>query len=131
ADTGTADTHTLPATITITFGSLKRGLLLGRGAELAGHVVTAAIGLAPEATADVALWRVAEEDVRARIPPRSRHVNKYSAGAVLVVAGSRRFTGAPQLATLGAARAGAGLVTVATGASTHPILAAHLLEPTF
>jgi NAD(P)H-hydrate epimerase len=47
------------------------------------------------------------------------------------VAGSRRFTGAPQLATLGAARAGAGLVTLATGASTHPILAAHLLEPTF
>src|SRR5438067_497902 len=130
ADTGAADPHTLPATITITLGFLKRGLL-GRGAELAGHVVTVDIGMAPEAAMDVPLWRVAEEDVRARIPARPRDVNKYSAGAVLVVAGSRRFTGAPQLAALGAARAGAGLVTLATGASTHPILAAHLLEPTF
>src|SRR5256714_1213448 len=131
ADTGLADPHTVPATITITMGFLKRGLLLGRGAELAGHVVTADIGMAPDAAMDVPLWRVAEEDVRARIPARPRDVNKYSAGAVLVVAGSRRFTGAPQLAALGAARAGAGLVTLATGASTHPILAAHLLEPTF
>jgi NAD(P)H-hydrate epimerase len=131
ADTGAADPHTLPATITITMGFLKRGLLLGRGVELAGHVVTADIGMAPEAAMDVPLWRVAEEDVRARIPTRPHDVNKYSAGAVLVVAGSRRFTGAPQLAALGAARAGAGLVTLATGASTHPILAAHLLEPTF
>lgn len=131
ADTGAADPHTLPATITITFGYLKRGLLLGRGAALAGHIETVDIGLGAEAAGDVALWRVDAQDVQARIPARSRDANKYSAGAVLLVAGSRRFTGAPQLAALGAARAGAGLVTLATGGSTHPILAAHLLEPTF
>jgi len=131
ADTGAADPHAVQATITVTFGLYKRGLVLGQGAALAGHVVLAPIGLASEAAADVALWRVSEEDARARIPKRSRDANKYSAGAVLVVAGSRRFTGAPQLATLGAARAGAGLVTLATGAHAHPILAAHLLEPTF
>jgi len=131
ADTGSADPHTVPATITITFGLLKRGLLLREGAELAGTVVTADIGIPAQATADVTLWQVGEEDVRSRIPRRHRDANKYSAGAVLVVAGSRRFTGAPQLATMGAARAGAGLVTVATGASAQPILAAHLLEPTF
>ena len=131
ADSGAADPHTVPATLTVTFGYPKRGLLLGRGAELAGHVVTAEIGLAPNAAADVPLWRVSEVDVRPRIPARSAGANKYSAGAVLLVAGSRRFTGAPQLAALGAARAGAGLVTLAAGASTHPILAAHLLEPTF
>src|SRR3989440_2407494 len=87
ADTGAADPHAVPATITITMGFLKRGLLLGRGAELAGHVVTADIGMAPDAAMDVPLWRVAEEDVRARIPARPRDVNKYSAGAVLLVAG--------------------------------------------
>ena len=131
ADTGGADPHAIPATITVTFGFLKRGLLTGEGAELAGQVVPVSIGLPDAAAADVSLWSVGEEDARARIPARSRHANKYSAGAVLVVGGSRRFTGAPQLATLGAARGGAGLVTLATGASAHPILAAHLLEPTF
>src|SRR5579875_1705207 len=131
ADTGAADPHTVPATITVTFGLYKRGLLAGAGEALAGHIVPVAIGLDAAAAADVALWRVGEEDARTRIPKRGRGANKYSAGAVLVVAGSRRFTGAPQLATLGAARAGAGLVTLATGSSTHPILAAHLLEPTF
>ena len=131
ADTGAADPHTVPATITITFGLYKRGLVVGPGAALAGHVSLAPIGLDLHAADDVLLWRAGEEDARARIPARSSDANKYSAGAVLVVAGSRRFTGAPQLATMGAARAGAGLVTLATGASTHPILASHLLEPTF
>lgn len=131
ADTGAADPHAVAATITITFGFPKRGLLLGKGAELAGHISTVGIGLATDAAAGVSLWRAGLDDARARIPARGRDANKYSAGAVLVVAGSRRFTGAPQLATLGAARAGAGLVTLATGASTHPILATHLLEPTF
>ncbi len=130
-DDGAADPRTVAATITITFGYYKRGLIIGEGAALAGHVVLVPIGLDPAAGDDVDLWRVDEEDARVRIPARPRDANKYSAGAVLVVAGSRRFTGAPQLATLGAARAGAGLVTLATGASTHPILASHLLEPTF
>ncbi len=131
ADTGEADERTVPATITITFGLLKRGLLLGEGARLAGQVVPVSIGL-PEGVDDkVMLWHVGEDDVRERIPTRRRDANKYSAGAVLVVAGSRRFTGAPQLATMAAARAGAGLVTLATGRSAQPILASHLLEPTF
>src|SRR5262249_15111927 len=110
---------------------LKRGLLIGRGLELAGRLVVVDIGLAPDAAADVMLWRVDEAAVRARIPTRARSAHKYTAGAVLIVAGSHRFTRAPRLAALGAARSGAGLVTLATGASTHPVLAVTLLESTF
>jgi NAD(P)H-hydrate epimerase len=131
ADSGGADPYAVAADLTITFGYAKRGLLIGRGQELAGRLVVVDIGLLPDAAADVMLWLVDEAAVRARIPPRARSAHKYSAGAVLIVAGSHRFTGAPRLAALGAERAGAGLVTLATGASTHPVLAVTLLEPTF
>ncbi|WP_368496551.1 NAD(P)H-hydrate epimerase [Herbiconiux sp. A18JL235] len=45
-DTGeTADDVVLPASLTITFGGVKAGLLRGRGAELAGEIVLVPIGI--------------------------------------------------------------------------------------
>ena len=54
--------------------------------------------------------------------------HKGTFGRVVVVAGSRGFTGAPKLAALGAARGGAGLVEVCVPASIHSIVAAGCLE---
>jgi hydroxyethylthiazole kinase-like uncharacterized protein yjeF len=54
--------------------------------------------------------------------------NKGTFGRVVVVAGSRGFTGAPRLAAMGAARGGAGLVEVCVPAAIHPIVAAGCLE---
>ncbi|MBV8353927.1 MAG: NAD(P)H-hydrate dehydratase, partial [Candidatus Eremiobacteraeota bacterium] len=50
------------------------------------------------------------------------------AGAPLVIAGSSQFPGAAVLCALGAARAGAGYVTVATPKSAAPALRMHLIE---
>ncbi len=47
------------------------------------------------------------------LPARPRDQDKWSAGKVLVIGGSRGMSGAPRLAALGALAAGAGLVTVA------------------
>jgi NAD(P)H-hydrate epimerase len=52
--------------------------------------------------------------VAQRLPPRSPRAHKGTFGRVLVVAGSLDYAGAAVLAGLGAARAGAGLVTLAT-----------------
>ncbi len=46
-DTGHADDSVLRATITVTFGAVKAGLLWGRGPELAGEVRLIDIGLGP------------------------------------------------------------------------------------
>lgn len=54
--------------------------------------------------------------------------HKGTFGRVVVVAGSKGFTGAPRLAALGAARGGAGLVEVCVPEAIHAIVAAGCLE---
>ena len=57
------------------------------------------------------------------LPPRARDGHKGDYGRVLVIGGSRGMAGAPAMTGLAALRSGAGLVTVATPASTQPIVA--------
>jgi hydroxyethylthiazole kinase-like uncharacterized protein yjeF len=54
--------------------------------------------------------------------------NKGTFGRVVVVAGSKEFTGAPRLAAMGAARGGAGLVEVCIPQTIYPIVAVGCLE---
>src|SRR5205814_1952096 len=62
------------------------------------------------------------------VPRKRADQNKYTAGTVLVVGGSRGLTGAPSLAAEAAFRADAGYVTVAVPASTLPVFEQRLLE---
>lgn len=58
------------------------------------------------------------------LPRRRRDTHKGDFGKVLLLAGSRGFTGAPCLAAKAAVRGGAGLVTVAVNEDIYPIVAA-------
>jgi NAD(P)H-hydrate epimerase len=108
--TGRAAGSPLRADRTVTFAALKPGLLLADGADLAGAVVVADIGL------DVSSARahvVESADVARWLPERPRETHKWRA-AVWVVAGSPGMTGAAHLATRAAQRAGAGYVRLST-----------------
>lgn len=108
--TGVADGHVLWADRTITFAALKPGLLFADGAEHAGEIVVADIGL------DVSGARVhvvTDDDVAAWLPVRPADAHKYHA-AVWIVAGSPGMSGAASLATRAAQRAGAGYVRLST-----------------
>jgi hydroxyethylthiazole kinase-like uncharacterized protein yjeF len=105
AATGAALGEVLPADLTVTFGALKPGHVLGAGQQASGRLVTADIGV-PVAS-DLTLVQ----------PPRltglAPDVHKYRRGAVLVIEGAPDRGGASRLTALVALRAGAGLVTLA------------------
>jgi NAD(P)H-hydrate epimerase len=99
----------MPAAATVTFASLKPGLLLGVGPDLAGEVEVADIGLGALVDAAVRCWLVGDADVAALLARRPREAHKWQT-AVQVVAGSPGMTGAPWLVSRSALRAGAGYV---------------------
>jgi ADP-dependent NAD(P)H-hydrate dehydratase / NAD(P)H-hydrate epimerase len=117
-DTGETLGRCVHATQTVTLASLKTGLVMGEGPAACGDVVVAEIGIPSDvlrssAEADGGAMAVTDEAVRAWIPPRSRDAYKYSAGFVLVIAGSRGMAGAAIMTARAAARMGAGYVACA------------------
>ena len=69
------------------------------------------------------------ETIRTLLPVRRRDTHKGDYGKLLLLCGSRGFTGAAALAAMGALRTGAGLVYLAVPESIYAIEAVKLTEP--
>ncbi len=134
ADDGTVAQGAVIADVTVTFGALKRGLLLAPASARCGQLQFGALGerfadaaADLSANADHPWWTLTAEGARPdRIPPFDE---KRRRGVVVVVAGRVGAAGAAVLAGRGALAAGAGLVTVAVPepiraevAAQHPAL---------
>lgn len=74
--------------------------------------------------------RLSKAFLRPLIPARPEDAHKGTFGSVLVIAGSRGFTGAARLTTEAAHRSGAGLVMVAAPEPLRDVVANTLLEAT-
>ena len=123
SDSGRVLGCAVQADVTVSFGLPKLGLAIEPGRSHAGAVRIARIGIADEApgVAPLAeLWTGAA--VGAALPPRPAEGHKGRFGHVLLVAGSEGKTGAAALAAEGAARTGAGLVTVGCPSGVNEIL---------
>lgn len=115
---------------TVTFGLPKFGLLIGPGATLAGEVVVEEIGFSRRRLEGGA-WRIGPDWVKNRLPQRPLDAHKGTCGRALVVAGSERYPGAAAMASLGALRGGAGLVTAAVPEVVKGWLESSLYEAMF
>ena len=131
ADTGAVDSACLYADNTITLGFPKPSLFNFPGAERAGKIIIADIGIPSSLAERVTTELITDEWAKSVLPKRPLEANKGSFGRVLVVAGSINYIGAAYLACSGAMRVGAGLVTLATATSLQSILASKLTETTY
>ena len=128
ADTGDAPGDAVTADFTVTTGLPKRGFANPAALARCGEILVADISYPPEALAPPDDPAAAElftgADARRLVPPRAWDSNKGDFGRVAVVAGSARYRGAPALASLGALRGGAGLVTAVVPREVAPSVAA-------
>src|SRR5256714_12241600 len=90
ASTGEVAGACVDATVTVTMHGRKVGLELAPGRFHAGEVVVADIGLEHAETKH----RLVTAEILERVPRKRADQNKYTAGTVLVVGGSRGLTGA-------------------------------------
>lgn len=128
-ETGTAEGPAVWADLTVTMAALKTGIAIPPGCIQAGEIEIADIGIDRSMLQSlVALTDSA--DVAALLAARPPDAHKRSVGTVLVVAGSVGMSGAAALTALGALRAGAGLVTVATASSVAVEIDQRILEGT-
>ena len=131
ADTGAIDHSCLSADLTITLGLPKPGLYNFPGAERTGKIVIADIGIPEELSRHIQTELITSEWARSALPARPNSANKGTFGRVLAVVGSENYIGAAYLACMGAARVGAGIVTLSTARSLQPTLASKLTEITY
>ncbi|MFL1527574.1 NAD(P)H-hydrate dehydratase [Pseudomonas sp. O230] len=125
-DTGEA-LGAVSAVLTVTFLRKKPGHLLLPGRDLCGEVIVADIGT-PKAVIDAIAPQTFENDPAlwlANLPRAKADTDKHSRGHALIF-GGYPMTGAARMAARGAARAGAGLTTIAVPEIALAIYAAAL-----
>lgn len=111
------------ADMTVTFGALKRGLVLYPGRACAGHVEVDPIGmpgpLLMQLEEDPA-YLLQESDIAEIVVPRSPDSHKGTHGTIAIVTGSSQMAGAALMAAHGAVRSGAGKVFLRVPGVTAP-----------
>lgn len=115
------------ADITLTFGTVKRGLLLRR--DECGAIVCLDIGLgASAALADAAPVLIDAAAVRRAVPPIPADAHKGVRRRLAIIGGGEGMAGAPMLAARGAMRSGIGMVQLLVAPTNVPVVQAALPE---
>src|SRR5687768_10428959 len=131
ADSGRVAEVAIDAVVTVCFGWPKLGLLLHPARQRCGRLIAVEIGFPPGCLQDVTACAITPMWAAARLLARSPTAHKGSAGRLLVLAGSQGMAGAAALVAEAAARAGAGLVRIASDSANRVILQTLVPEATW
>lgn len=127
SNTGQVLGEAVHADFTVTFGYMKRGMLLYPGRELSGRCFVEDIGF-PEKSKNmnpVKGFHLETMDLK-KLPKRHPDSNKGDYGKILVIAGSKNMSGAAFFAAKAAYTMGSGLVRILTPEANRMILQTQL-----
>lgn len=98
------------ADLTVTLSEYKSGLFYGKGYSSCGNIIKGDIGIGEEyyRNLPVTEYLIEPEDAFYGIPTKELDINKYSAGKVLVIAGSSGMPGASFFTSNTVLKTGAG-----------------------
>ncbi|RJP58419.1 MAG: NAD(P)H-hydrate dehydratase [Candidatus Auribacter fodinae] len=128
--TGSVTSVAIKASVTVTFGLPKIGLLVNDGPKYVGKLIVADIGFPEEAIQSVSSdieW-LQPREMKRLLPPRPIDAHKMTFGHLLIIAGSRGMTGAGIMAAQSAFRTGCGMVTLGCPASLNTVFESVLTE---
>ena len=113
----TGDVHDkcVIADVTVTLHKMKVGLV--NKSNITGDVIVSSIGMPPEAEIIAG-----PGDVRYSIKPRYAFSKKGDYGRILIIGGSKDYSGAPTLAALASLRTGADLAIIAAPKSVVDVI---------
>ncbi|MGI6697126.1 MAG: NAD(P)H-hydrate dehydratase [Clostridiales bacterium] len=129
-ETGRVCGECVHASVTVTFGYPKVGLLQYPGAEYVGRLVVADISI-PGAVAEgmkPEMIMLTDEYISGLIPGRKPDAHKGSCGRTVVIGGSEGMTGAVVMALLGCLKSGAGLVKAALPGALNYVIENRVTE---
>lgn len=129
--TGQVAGEAVRAECTVTFGALKRGLLLHPGRSHAGRLFVVETGFPPLDAAAVGTGVITASWTAARWRRRPADSHKGTAGRLVILAGNERMGGAAIMCGHAALRAGAGTVRLATSGANRLAIHSALPEALF
>lgn len=131
ADNGKVLGVAVKATATVTLAAYKVGLWLYPARELAGKITVAYISL-PEILMEqcpCVIMLAGKETVASWLPKWKVDIHKGKRGTLMIVGGSRGFTGAPSLSALAAGESGAGMIYLAVPEGIMNVIEQKLTDP--
>lgn len=133
-DSGAVLGQAIRATHTLCLGLWKRAFFQDSALDWIGQPHRIDFGIPAADIAAVlgsppSTQRLTTPTALARLPlPRAAATHKYRVGTMLIVAGSRSYSGAAILAALGAQASGVGMLTLAVPATLKPLLNGQIPE---
>lgn len=130
---GKCSEGTLCCDVTVTFGTVKTGMLHSPAKKLCGEIVTAPIGIDGECFESIeGICELMDMSLAAKaVPIRGEQDHKGNFGKLLIIAGSEGMSGAAAMNVSGALRSGAGLVRLASVPDVIDRTASGIYECTF